>query len=125
MCVQVKSLQLYLTLYDVTDYSSPELCPWDSPGKNTGVVCHALLQRIFLTQGSKTYLLKSPALAGGFFATSAKVRSWAVRQRNSTTGELPKGELGLGREGTLPDCTVNRETFFALKPVFECCFPLL
>ena len=25
------------------------LCPWDSPGKNTGVGCHALLQRIFLT----------------------------------------------------------------------------
>ena len=23
------------------------LCPWDSPGKNTGVGCHALLQRIY------------------------------------------------------------------------------
>ena len=28
------------------------LCPWDSPGKNTGVDCHALLQGIFPTQGS-------------------------------------------------------------------------
>ena len=27
------------------------LCPWDSPGKNTAVGCHSLLQRIFLTQG--------------------------------------------------------------------------
>ena len=27
------------------------LCPWDSPGKNTGVGCHFLLQGIFLTQG--------------------------------------------------------------------------
>ena len=27
------------------------LCPWTSPGKNTGVGCHALLQGIFLTQG--------------------------------------------------------------------------
>ena len=27
-------------------------CPWDSPGKNTGVGCHSLLQRIILTQGS-------------------------------------------------------------------------
>ena len=45
------------------------LCPWDSPGKNTGVGCHALLQGIFLTQGSN--LLMSPALAGGFFTTSA------------------------------------------------------
>ena len=28
------------------------LCPWDSPGKNTGVGCHFLLQGIFLTQES-------------------------------------------------------------------------
>ena len=28
------------------------LCPWDSPGKNTGVGYHDLLQGIFLTQGS-------------------------------------------------------------------------
>ena len=27
------------------------LCPWDIPGKNTGVGCHGLLQGIFLTQG--------------------------------------------------------------------------
>ena len=28
------------------------LCPWDFPGKSTGVGCHFLLQKIFLTQGS-------------------------------------------------------------------------
>jgi len=27
------------------------LYPWDFPGKNTGLGCHALLQDIFLTQG--------------------------------------------------------------------------
>ena len=27
------------------------LCPWDSPGKNTGAGCHFLPQGIFLTQG--------------------------------------------------------------------------
>ena len=27
------------------------LCPWDSPGKNTGVGCHLLLKGIFPTQG--------------------------------------------------------------------------
>ena len=27
------------------------LCPWDSPGKNTGVGCHALPQGVFPTQG--------------------------------------------------------------------------
>ena len=59
------------------------LCPWDSPGKNAGVGCHALLQGIFLTprlvhwqvgslplshQGSPRvtamYLESSPLLAG-------------------------------------------------------------
>ena len=28
------------------------LCPWNSPGKNSGVGCHFLLQGIFPTQGS-------------------------------------------------------------------------
>ena len=28
------------------------LCPWDFPGKNTGVGCHFLFQGIFPTQGS-------------------------------------------------------------------------
>ena len=31
--------------------------PWDFPGKNTGVGCHCLLQRIFSTQGSNPHLL--------------------------------------------------------------------
>ena len=34
------------------------LCPRDSPGKNTGVGCHFLLQGIFLIQGSKPRLLR-------------------------------------------------------------------
>ena len=33
------------------------LCPGDSPGKNTGVGCHALLQGIFHTQESNLCLL--------------------------------------------------------------------
>ena len=33
------------------------LCPWDSPGKNTGACCHALLQGIFPTQESNRCLL--------------------------------------------------------------------
>ena len=33
------------------------LCPWDSPGKNTGVRCHFLLQEIFPTQRSDLCLL--------------------------------------------------------------------
>ena len=33
------------------------LCPWDFPGKNTGMGCHFLLQGIFPTQGSNPGLL--------------------------------------------------------------------
>ena len=33
------------------------LCPWDSSGMDTGVGCHALLQGIFLTQGSNPRVL--------------------------------------------------------------------
>ena len=33
------------------------LCPWNSPGKNTGLVCHSLLQGVFPTQESKPGLL--------------------------------------------------------------------
>ena len=40
------------------------LCPWDSPGKNTGVSCHARLQGIFPTQGSNPHLWLLHWLAG-------------------------------------------------------------
>ena len=38
-------------------YPSGLLCPWNSPGKNTGVNCHSLLQGILLTQESKSGFL--------------------------------------------------------------------
>ena len=33
------------------------LCPWNFPGKNTGVGCHFLLHRLFLTRGLNLSLL--------------------------------------------------------------------
>ena len=46
-------------------------CPWDFPGENNGVGCHALLQQVFPTQGSnpalQVYSLPSespPGMAG-------------------------------------------------------------
>ena len=45
------------TLCDPMDCSPRLLCPWDSPGKNTAVGCHALLQGIFPTQRSNPHLL--------------------------------------------------------------------
>ena len=44
--------QLCPTLCNPMDYSLTRfLCPWDFPGKHTGVGCHCLLQEIFPTQG--------------------------------------------------------------------------
>ena len=39
-----KSLESCLTLRPYGLLPARLLCPWDSPGKNTGVGCHALLQ---------------------------------------------------------------------------------
>ena len=39
------------------DCSPSGSCPWDSPGKNTRVGCHFLLQGIFLIQGLSLLLL--------------------------------------------------------------------
>ena len=45
------------TLFDTMGCSPPASSPRNSPGKNTGVVCHFLLQGIFPTQGSNLCLL--------------------------------------------------------------------
>ena len=49
-------VQLSVTLWTIS-HQVP--LPWGSPGKNTGVGCQALLQGIFLTQGSNLCLLVS------------------------------------------------------------------
>ena len=70
VCVLVA--QSCLTLCDPHGLEPTRLlCPGNSPGKNTGVGYHFLLQEIFPTQGSNQYLFISPALTGGFFTTSA------------------------------------------------------
>ena len=57
-----------------------------SPVKNTGVGCHALLWGIFPTLGSKLCLF--PALAGGFFTTSA---TWEVPISRKAKKQAKKG----------------------------------
>ena len=58
MCSAVLCLvaQLCLTLCDPRSLPGSSV-HGDSPGKNTGVGCHFLLQGIFLTQGSNPCLL--------------------------------------------------------------------
>ena len=74
---------LFVTLWTV---AARLPCPWDSPGKNSGVGCHALLQGIFPTQGSKPglphcrwilyHLNLSPK-----FSKELQRRSWVRTQR--------------------------------------------
>ena len=54
LCLAAQSWQ---TLCDPMDYSSDYSVHWGSPGKNTGVGCHDLLQGIFPTQGLNPGLL--------------------------------------------------------------------
>ena len=56
MCVHVNSV-VSDSLQPHGLYPARFFCPWDFPGKNTGVGCHFLLQRIFPTQGSNPCLL--------------------------------------------------------------------
>ena len=55
-CVHSASVLSHVWL-SVTPWTARLLCPWDSPGNNTGVSCHFLFQGIFLTQGSNPNLL--------------------------------------------------------------------
>ena len=57
-CLHAKLLQSCPTLCDPMGCSpAGSSCPWDSPGKNNGMGCHAFLQGVFLTQGSNPRLL--------------------------------------------------------------------
>ena len=55
--MKVLDAHWFPTLYDPMDCPTRLLSPWNSPGKNTGVSCHFLLQGIFPTQGSNLGLL--------------------------------------------------------------------
>ena len=50
----LRHVQPFVTLWTV---ATRLLCLWDSPGKDTRVACHALLQGIFPTQGLNLHLL--------------------------------------------------------------------
>ena len=55
MCSVLSHVWFFAILWTVAHIRP--LCPWDSPGKNTGAGCHFLLQGIFQTQGSNWSLL--------------------------------------------------------------------
>ena len=56
-CHRVSCSFVYDSLRPQGLWPSRFLCPWDSPGKNTGMGCHSLLQGIFVTRRSNPGLL--------------------------------------------------------------------
>ena len=64
LLMHVKAPQSWPTLCDPDDLEPDRLlCPWDSPGKNSGMCCHALLQGISPAQRSNPCLLCLPGLS--------------------------------------------------------------
>ena len=67
-------------------YPGRPLCPWNSPGRNTGVGCHLLLQGIFPTQESNQKVSDIPCTAGGLFtlAPPRKLEALSVIPKHRT-----------------------------------------
>ena len=72
-------VQLFVTPMDAK--STRLFCPWNSPGKNTGVGCHFLLQGIFPTQESNLHLFYQQAysLILGHLGSPVRVYSPGVK----------------------------------------------
>ena len=75
------------------------LCPWDFPGKNTGLGCHDLLQGIFLTQRSNPLLLHCRQI----------LYHWATRNtQNKQTKKLNKICVWGGNSSKESTCQCKR-----------------
>ena len=102
---------------DPMDRHAPgsSLCPWDFPGKSTGVGCHFLLHGIFLTQGSNPGLLHWCAIAQSYLNLCNTMEWVAISYcwdlpDPGIEPESPKphGETDLGNDNSL---------------LFDCCPP--
>ena len=85
--ISMKLLCLVLSRSVVFDSVQPHglqhtrlLCPWDFPGKNTGVSCHFLLHGIFLNQGSNLHFLHCKWILYCWAIRKAQLR--AFRENN-------------------------------------------
>ena len=83
--------------------------PWDSPGKNTGVGCHFLLQRMKVKSLSRVRLFATPRTAAhppgssihGIF--QARVLEWGAIAFFITSGSVVKNSsVNAGDSGLIP-----------------------
>ena len=87
------------------------LCPWTSPGKNTGEGCHSLLQEIFPVQGWNSGLLHCRQVL-------YQLRGHTSRERRQPSDGRPRLEACTYKLRNDKDCQVppesgrNKEAFF-------------
>ena len=109
VCAQL--LQSCPTLRRRGPQPSRLLCPWDSPGKNTGVGCHVLLQSIFLTQGSNLHFLCLLHWQVGSYhqghLTTGMVFKYGVIGRDKIGESLCQGIRFCAKEHFLPPTPAN------------------
>ena len=84
-----KSHQSCPTLCDPIDGSPPGSRPWDSPGKNTGVGCHFLLQCMKVKSLNRVWLFTTP---------------WTVVCQTSLSMGFSRQEHWSGLPLPSPDC---------------------
>ena len=115
VCVCAKLLQLFVTLCTVALllWLPWLLCPWDSPDKNIGVGCCALLQGIYLTQGLNQSLLwllscwwiltieplGKPHLITYKYEKNEEMRREKERVYNTTTSPFVSDPVKAGQHG--------------------------
>ena len=102
------------------------LCPWDFPGKHTGVGCHFLLQGILLSQGLNPCLLhwQEDSLPLNHLGSIIHNSLYMETVQISTTDAWMKVEmwssysreyyLAIKRNDTNSCCNMNESFFFKL-----------
>ena len=86
--------QSCLTLQCHGPKPSRPLCPWDIPSKNTGVVCHFLLQGIFSTQGVNLHLLHLLHFSRLFTAEPQRKPMYTLLSVKQIAGQKPLQSTG-------------------------------
>ena len=93
------------------------LFPWDFPGKNTGVGCHALLQGVFLTQGSNQRLLSLLPWKPSSLPLAQPGKLSLTRDLQEIPNSLLKTEMRLPYHPAIPhgDAYIRMNTYVCTK----------
>ena len=107
ICVCAQLLQSCLILCNPMD-CSPLLCPWDSPGKKTGMGRHAFFQEIFLTKGLNPHLLSCRRILYCQASGEALLPSRQSNYMRNAKYKYKTGWKGVGGESAHSSFIVNQ-----------------